>query len=398
MKKNVTYVAVLIITTLTIIFVLFGNHFRIALSVQEGMRSAHNTSNARLKGIWGDTKRMPLRSEADPSDYYINSVSFSPDGRKVLSAGALPGMGYYESGVIDLWDVSGKLIRTLKGHTREVNSVAFSRDGLRAASASTDGTVRLWNLETGTGSGILKRVAGELNVAWAVAFHPDGQKLLIGLNENPTLKLIDIHTGKEIQTYDISWNVRKICLSRDGKRALSICTYEVPTIWDVPNGEPIRKLEKKRSFSSYFAMKGAWICGSLSRDGRIAIAGGSDGSIHLWEVESGQEKWSKSGHKGSLKDISFFPDGKSLVSTGDDGATKLWNSLDGRLTDRVDLTEHKDIGLSVDCSPDGRSFVVGTRRGFLFYYELEQNPGVGNGQNRGECALAPKGITTPAAR
>jgi WD40 repeat protein len=65
-------------------------------------------------------------------------VSFSPTGQTLASASA--------DGTIKLWSLEGKELQTLQGHSAEVYSVSFSPDGQTLASASDDGTVILWNL------------------------------------------------------------------------------------------------------------------------------------------------------------------------------------------------------------------------------------------------------------
>jgi len=70
---------------------------------------------------------------------YVNSVSFSPDGKTIASASA--------DNTVKLWNLEGKELKTLKGHSRYVNSVSFSPDGKTIASASWDTTVKLWNFD-----------------------------------------------------------------------------------------------------------------------------------------------------------------------------------------------------------------------------------------------------------
>ena len=73
----------------------------------------------------------------------VNSVAFSPDGRRIVSGGA--------DNTVRVWDAdTGQRIgQPLTGHTDGVTSVAFSPDGTRIASGSGDKTVRLWDAATG---------------------------------------------------------------------------------------------------------------------------------------------------------------------------------------------------------------------------------------------------------
>jgi WD40 repeat protein len=88
-----------------------------------------------------------------------------------------------------LYTLFNKNQRTLRGHTDIVSSVAFSRDGKRLASASQDGTVKVWKV--GTGQELLSLKGGGISVA----FSPDGQRLA-SANHDGTVKVWKVTTDR----------------------------------------------------------------------------------------------------------------------------------------------------------------------------------------------------------
>jgi WD40 repeat protein len=116
--------------------------------------------------IWRAATEESLK--VDVSGAGIRLVAFSPDGTSVLTVSDVDNAGRF-------WDArTGQRLRALVGHEGDIRSVAFSPDGRRAATASLDGTVRLWDLQTASS----RALKGHTAPVHQVSFSPDGTAVL----------------------------------------------------------------------------------------------------------------------------------------------------------------------------------------------------------------------------
>jgi WD40 repeat protein len=164
----------------------------------------------------------------------IRTCTFSPDGRRVLSASE------YGRTTLTLWDAaSGRELTTLAGHIH-VLSCAFSPDGSRVLSASADGTLKIWDAASGRD---LFTLTGHTNKVLACAFSPDGTGV-VSAGFDQTIKLWDAASGRHLLTLAGHTGVVRACaFSPDGNRVLSASEDGRLKLWDAASGRELASLE-----------------------------------------------------------------------------------------------------------------------------------------------------------
>ncbi|MBD2606491.1 CHAT domain-containing protein [Scytonema hofmannii FACHB-248] len=270
----------------------------------------------------------------------VTSVSFRPDGKTLASAS--------NDGTVKLWDVnSGKEINTLKGHTSNVIGVSFSPDGKTLASTSEDHTVKLWDVNSGRE---IKTLKGHTDNVIGVNFSPDG-KTLASASEDYTVKLWDVNSGKEIKTLtghtDYVWSVS---FSPDGKTLASASNDKTVKLWDRDSGREINTLKGHTHYVSSV---------SFSPDGKTLASASWDKTMKLWDVNSGSEIKTLKGHTDLFTSVSFSPDGKTLASAHFGTTVELWDVNSGMQIKT--FKGHTDWGNSVSFSPDGKTLASASK-------------------------------------
>ncbi len=233
----------------------------------------------------------------------------------------------------------------LSGHQESVFSVSFSPDGKTFASASVDKTIKLWDLATGRE---IQTFSGHQSGVVSVSFSPDGKTLASGSSDK-TIKLWNIATGKETQTLSgHKKGVNSVSFSPDGKTLASGSGDNTIKLWNIATGKENQTLSgHKKGVNSV----------SFSPDGKTLASGSYDNTIKLWDLATGKETQTFSGHKKTVNSVSFSPDGKTLASGSEDNTIKLWDLATGKETQT--LSGHKEGVNSVSFSPDGKTLASG---------------------------------------
>uniref|UniRef100_A0A8H7K524 Anaphase-promoting complex subunit 4 WD40 domain-containing protein n=1 Tax=Bionectria ochroleuca TaxID=29856 RepID=A0A8H7K524_BIOOC len=156
----------------------------------------------------------------------VNAIAVSTDSKYAASGGA--------DGKIMVWDAhDGVLVTTIQGHAKPICSIAFSENGKQLATASEDFEAKVWDVEKGLCCHTLIHEKKEVN---AVIFHPDGS--LFTASSDGLIRLWDLETESFV---DIQCEEEPflLVLSNDGKKLASLGRNGRVRLWDVATGDPV---------------------------------------------------------------------------------------------------------------------------------------------------------------
>ena len=233
----------------------------------------------------------------------INWVAISPDGQRIISAGA--------DKIIMVWDIkAGKYLGKLSKHSTVIYALAIHPNGESFVSADGKGCIKIWQWNW---SEEIATLEGHSRSIYALCISPNG-KLLISGGEDRMIRIWEINSRREIwKLQGHSQSIRSLAISPNGRYLVSGSDQRIK-IWDMQMGKQI--------FSFYGHAD--WVRSIVfSPNGQTFLTTG-DQNIKVWDVASGKKIFSFPGHTGAIRSLALSADGQTLVSGGVDHKVKVW--------------------------------------------------------------------------
>ncbi|HEY7309887.1 MAG TPA: serine/threonine-protein kinase [Gemmataceae bacterium] len=279
----------------------------------DGLRIASVNNGNTLK-VWNALSGREVFTFHSPTSTYPEKAggAFSSDG-KLVALTLLTGPDI--KGEVKVLDAAtGKEVAAFKGHKRPVHSIAFSPDGKRMVSAGGDPQIKIWEATSG------KELLALTGFNWGhscVAFSHDGKRIAAGANSGGTVKIWDAATGREVLNPKHLASISTLTFSPDGKLLAAANSLGEAAILQADTGT------KVLSFRAHMG----WIYSlAFSPDSKqLATASGfGEDSVKIWDAASGEQLRTIRGHNGSVWSVAFRPDGRRLAAASG-GAVKIWD-------------------------------------------------------------------------
>ncbi len=314
-----------------------------------------------------------LLRQYDVHASWVVSVAWEPGGTRIASAGG--------DGTVRIWEAeTGESLLTYRGHTRLLNkinlqatvyTVAWAPEGLRIASAGDGANVYVWNAATGQTLTLYQGHSGLLPNVYAAVWSPDGKQIASACSSaglDKTVHIWDSVTGQTSSRYDArygwipNFSVLSVAWSPDGTRIAATCGDKTIRVWDTTTGLLVSTHRFRSEWSSHIA----W-----SPDSRYLASAHSDHTAQVWDMSTGARVMLCRGHTDTVRYVAWSPDGISLATASNDRTVQIWKALTGEHI--YTYRGHSNWTTSVAWSPDGTRIASASNDKTVHVWQAENN-------------------------
>jgi WD40 repeat protein len=249
-----------------------------------------------------------------PSLQHSGSVAhaaFSPDGKRLVTASS--------DKTARVWDAaSGQPVTPPLAHTAAVTRATFSPDGKRVVTTSFDKTARVW--DASTGQPLTPPLQHEGWVTYAT-FNPDG-KSVVTASLDKTARVWDASTGQPLTPpLGHGSSVMYATFSPGGKRVVTASSDKTARVWDAATGQAL---------TPPLAHGGSVAHAVFSPDGKRVVTASSDKTAQVWDAATGQAVCPPLRHDNGVLRATFSADGKRVVTASSDKTARVWDAATGQ--------------------------------------------------------------------
>jgi len=212
-----------------------------------------------------------------------------------------------------MWNVSsGRLTRTLRGHTGSVNVLSWRAAGDWILSAGQDGTARIWDATTG--AEVRSLVAHRGYPVNGAAFDPRG-RTFVTTGDDGTMRHWDAATWRELSRRDDPDGLYAVAWDSAGKRIAVTTGRRSAKIIAAGTSEVLAVLAENPADV---------MSAAFSRDGELVVTAGFDGAARIWDAASGDPVALLEHSDGDLESAVFSPDGARVLTASGDRTAIVW--------------------------------------------------------------------------
>lgn len=276
----------------------------------------------------------------------VLSLNFSKDGRRIAFG--------YQDGSVQISELEGDVNTKVGIHSDGVFDVNFSLNNRYLLSASKDRSVRLWALQ----NALIDTSYGHTDNIWAVNYRPDG-KVFASASVDKSIRLWNADGTFKQELQGHADTVYSAVFSVDGTKLVTASRDGTARIWDGQTGNLLHVLSGHGSQLIYAA---------FSPDQKTIATVGFDHKIKLWQWNDTNNPpllQVLQGHTASIWSIAFSPDSQAIASTGNDQTVRVWNLHNGQNLYPMlyPINTHTNGGLAIAYSPDGKKIASAGKDG-----------------------------------
>lgn len=276
---------------------------------------------------------------------WVTALDITADGTRMITGA--------QDGTVALWDVNtGQELAKFSVNTKPITSVTISQDGLWAISGSEDKTASIWNLNEKTEA---YHITTHTRAVQSVEIATN-RRIAITASGDFRVIFWNLDNGEKLATLTATAEVNECVISPD--ETLLACGLRDATvvIWDIVEYKINRTLKDATLVDPILAM-------DFSPNSKMVAVGAQDGVTRIWNILSGEKLYefgrpqAGEAKKSPVIDLKFSPSGENLLSVLSDGAIQGWKV--GTPDGFKDVLALGNIGIAkVSISPDSRYMAV----------------------------------------